>query len=277
MPKPDDCCPPPRQCIDWLLAIAEELPASRRDGQVRLFETWLRGVRDHDDGVQVLESARRVGADLPRLLLAAGIYLGIREWLDGPLANFRIGPVSLAGARVRDIDELLANAMEAEEALGRPSADAAEFRAIKNMLEPLEEEVRRHGGQVRTVLVPDGAGGWREQRMVLKGAAAVTTTGEMGPGPAALRRPRGDAALDVLLVLVSGHLHAVTGERRALLAAGVLATGLKIGVADAGGGPADAVAAMRQRIYRCFEAKRNEVQERADFVARALSLPIRLD
>jgi hypothetical protein len=123
--------------------------------------------------------------------------------------------------------------------------------------------------------VPDGAGGWKEQRILLKSAAVVAAPAEIGPGPPSLRRPRGDAALKVLLVLVVSHLRAVTEEVRVLQAAQLLAAGLKIGVSDARGGPANAVEAMRARLNRYLRAERTDVHERAMTVARTLGLRVR--
>jgi hypothetical protein len=162
--------------------------------------------------------------------------------------------------------------------MARPSDLGAELRYMKDLLRPLDEEVRQHQGQVRTFYVRDGCGGLRQEKVILKSAAVAVAQATVSPGSAALTRPRGDAALDVLLLVVMGHLRYVTGDHQLVRAAELVAQGLKIGVSGEMGGPAYAVEAMRQRAYRCRDqSSKTDHRERAGIVARTIALSIRLD
>ena len=280
MIRDDDLCPTPQQCIgeqlDWVAQCAPENP----DASIGAHVDWLNQMLADPAALAVLDRARRDGADLRRLLVAAATYLGWPTLTAGPFARVRIAPYTCTPDTVFDIDESLAKAEDVERSLGRPSADAAELRGIKALLNELDEDVRRHEGQPMSSLSPDGSGGWKETNFIATGAGVAIHTVEIGPTQPGLRKARGapsDPAIDVLMILVLGHLRAVTGEFRARLAADLLVSGLGIGRCGPNGGAAEEVEAMRARAYRCRDESRAEHRERAQTLARALRLPFRWD
>jgi hypothetical protein len=270
----DEICPPPERCIaDFLRDI--DLFAPNPDQGVRDLADWLRALRDDRESLGVLDAARRVGADVPRLLLAGGVYRGNRVWLDGPLANMRIGVPGGVAPEFRDINELLEQAEAVERALHRGSADAAEVRAMKSDLDRLDDYVRQQAGEPRPYLVPDGRGGWTQKQFVAHCGVVAMAEGEIGPAQGPLRSGRGahgDHALDVLMILVMGHLLAVTHQTKPSFVVDLVLRGLRIGLAGPGGGAADAGEAMRLRLNRCRGEARQAHRERAQTIARMLRL-----
>jgi hypothetical protein len=276
----DDLCPTPTQCVGEQLDWVEHGAPQNPDSSVVAHVEWLNQMLADPDALAVLDRARRDGADLRRLLVAAATYFGWPELMAGPFARIRIAPFTFTPETVYDIDESLAKAEDVERSLGRPSADAEELRRIKAMLDQLDEDLRRHDGQPMSSFSPDGSGGWKEKKFIATGSGVAIGTVEIGPTQPGLRKSRGapsDPALAVLLSLVLGHLRAVTGEFRARLAAQLLVTGFSIGRCGPKGGAAEEVKAMRARAYRCCDDARAEHRERAQTFARALRLPFRWD
>lgn len=277
MSSSDELCPPPRRCIDEMLEdVARLASPATADAKV---DAWLRRLQEDPDALGVLEAARRMRADLPRLLAAASVYVGGRGWLEDPLVTIALGTVRFAPELAHDINRILAEAESIEDLLGRRSEDAEELRKIKTMIDAMDEDVREHEGEVRTTRVPDGKGGWIEKKWIAKGSfvAVGNTSATATCAQAGLRAEEGapsDPALDVLLILILGHLRAVTGQTRVAFAAELLLNGVKLGDS---GGAADPLAAMRARAYRGLRPSRAMHRERARRMAEMLRLAFRWD
>lgn len=275
MTETAELCPPPEKCIDNFLRDIERFWPQKPDREIREMAAWLRGLCDDPKALALLDRARRVGASVPCLLLAAAFYCWERSWLDGQLANVKLGLFDGAPARFHDIEQLLAQAEATGEALSRPSADAEELRRIKRMLDELESDVRAHAGKARTRWVRDSRGRWVKKKWIAIGAAVAVTTAEIGPAHAKLGSARGtpgNHALDVLLILVMGHLKAVSHEASPTFVVDLLLHGLKVGLPSPQGGAADPDEAIRQRIHRCHSDARAEHWARARIIARKLGL-----
>jgi hypothetical protein len=276
----NDPCPPAARCVDDLLDAVEQVAAPTHAQSAGEVTQWLLGLRDDPDRLGVLDNARRKGVDLPRLLVACAVYLGWRGWMDELLGALRIGPLVITPDCVEDINDTLAKAEAVGRSLRRPSADAAEARWIKSVIDDLDDEVRGSKGKVRTSPVPDGHGGVTERKWIALGGGVAITTATLGPAHAGLKARTGapgDPALDVLMLVVVGHIWMVTGEPRVLFAADLLVRGLGIGIGGPRGGPADPMNAMRARGHHGLGDGRQPHRERARFIARRIGLLLRLE
>lgn len=268
----DNLCPSPEWCIDNFLDVIDRYGSSAPESIVAAMRAWLRGLREDPAALEVLERARQAGADVPRLMFGAGYYLFDPSWLDGPLGKIRIDLPRNAVFANQDIGQALAQAETQERLLGMQTTAGDEFRRIKAMLNQLNEVVESEAGQPRRSLVPDGQGGLVEKTWIATGAGVAITTGEIGLAQGKLAKVRGtpgDHALYVMLILVVGHLEAISDKLKPSLVVDLLLRGLRVGVT---GGADDAEQAMRRRFYRCHDANRQEHWKRARIMAEILGL-----
>jgi hypothetical protein len=271
--------PPALRCIQDFIQLLEDTPLQGDPRPRQALRAWLVDLGGDEVAQRVLNAARERGANLHALLIVAFMQHSTPDWLDGPLAALHLGPIRLAQGRLRDIDEVLACAKTAEDALGRSSADVAELSAIKELLTELEQNVQANAGKVRTSYARDSEGKIVERKWIAEGAVVAAgntqvSLTQLQPGLRRRRGAPGDPALDVLLVLVAGHLRATSGEYPLALAADVVGRGFKLPRGDRGG-PADRLKALRVRASRCVDKRRHV--DRARIIAGMLQVPFRWD
>jgi len=272
-PEPHDT-PDVLLMVDGLiLTVRSAMPPGARPAAAR-YLLWLRRLRGDRNALAVLEEARQAGLDVPRLLAAAGTYRTGRGVLTGPTARIEFGGVVIAPLDLATVNARLAEAERTEATLGRPSADAAELRVLRDELKRLATEMPID--EVLTTEEPDGKGGLREQRWMPVEPGIAIAVGTVGPGRPALGGgvgSPGDQALSVLVEVVLGHARKVAPSLESRALTKLIVRGLLLGLPDERGGPSHAADAMRQRVRRCLGKPNDARSDRAALIAEKLGLP----